>query len=263
MTGHPEGAPCWADAVFPDAGAAKDFYGELLGWTFAEGDPKYGGYAQAYADGAAVAAVMPRMPDAAEQPPAWNLYFATPDADATAARIRAGGGTLVVEPMRVGEFGTMLTARDPSGVHFSAWQPGGHQGFEKRDAPGAFCWAEVNTRDTDSADAFFRSVFPFEAKRIADEHVDYQVWQLDGRPVIGRMRLGPEVPAEVPPYISVYFGVDDCDAAVATVRRLGGALRFGPMGSPFGRFAAVSDQQGAAFAVIDLATTEGEMPRLE
>ncbi|MFD9910177.1 VOC family protein [Streptomyces sp. NPDC059063] len=262
---HAEGEPCWADVMFPDVGAAKDFYGELFGWTFVEGAPEFGGYTQAYvggADGAAVAAVSPQMPDMAGQPPAWNLYFTAPDIEATAARIRTGGGTLLMEPMQVADFGTMVTAQDPSGVYFSAWQAGSHRGFEKRNAPGAFCWAEVNTRDVAKADAFFTSVFPFEAKRMVDEHIDYQVWQVGGAPALGRMKMGPEVPAEVPPHISVYFGVDDCDAAVATVQRLGGRLNFGPMSSPFGRFAAVSDQQGAAFAVIDLSTTEGEMPEL-
>ena len=37
-------------------------------------------------------------------------------------------------------------------------------------------------------------------------------------------------------------------------------MRFGPMDSPFGRFAALSDPQGASFTVIDVTTTKGEMP---
>lgn len=39
-------------------------------------------------------------------------------------------------------------------------------------------------------------------------------------------------------------------------------MHFGPHDSPFGRFAAVSDPQGAAFSVIDLKTTKGEMPKI-
>lgn len=35
------------------------------------------------------------------------------------------------------------------------------------------------------------------------------------------------------------------------------------MDSPFGRFAAVTDPQGAAFAVIDMSTTVGEMPSFD
>jgi hypothetical protein len=33
------------------------------------------------------------------------------------------------------------------------------------------------------------------------------------------------------------------------------------MDTPFGRFAALSDPQGAAFSVIDVTTTAGEMPQ--
>ncbi|MFC7309606.1 VOC family protein [Streptomyces monticola] len=262
MTAYPEGAPCWADAMFPDVGAAKDFYGELLGWTFTEGAPEFGGYTQAYSDGKAVAAVVPRPPDMAGQPPAWNLYLASPDAAATAERIRSAGGTLVMEPMEVGPFGTMAAAQDPGGVYFSVWQPGGHAGFEKTGEPGAFCWAEVTTRDADKADAFFPAVFPYEVKKMADDAIDFHVWELGGEPLLGRLKMGPDFPAEVPPHVNVYFAVEDCDAAVATVQRLGGSLLFGPMTSPFGRFATVTDPQGAALSVIDLSTTEGEMPEM-
>jgi hypothetical protein len=34
------------------------------------------------------------------------------------------------------------------------------------------------------------------------------------------------------------------------------------MDSPFGRFAALSDPQGASFSVIDMKTTQGEMPTM-
>jgi predicted enzyme related to lactoylglutathione lyase len=60
----------------------------------------------------------------------------------------------------------------------------------------------------------------------------------------------------------VYFAVDNCDDSVATATKLGGILRFGPMDSPFGRFAALSDPQGASFSVIDMTATQGEMPSM-
>ena len=81
--------------------------------------------------------------------------------------------------------------------------------------------------------------------------------------VLGRMNMGDEFPPEIPPYIQVYFGVPDCDEAVSKTQKLGGRLHFGPMDSPFGRFAALTDQQGAAFAVIDMSTTSGDMPKIE
>jgi uncharacterized protein len=262
MAAQPEGTPCWTDAMFPDLEAAKTFYSELLGWTYSEGLEEFGYYTQAYSDGKAVAALSPQMPGMESAPAAWNLYFATPDIAATTTKIRDNGGALTMEPMEVGEFGTMVTAQDPSGAYFSAWQAAGHEGFEKTGEPGSFAWAEVTTRDAAKADAFYPAVFPFEVQRMADEHIDFCVWNVNGRPVAGRMKMTDDFPPEVPPYINVYFAVPDCDAAVATVNKRGGQVHFGPMDSPFGRFAAVADQQGAAFSVIDLQRTQGEMPEM-
>ncbi|MEE4541274.1 VOC family protein [Streptomyces sp. V4-01] len=261
MTEFPEGTPCWADAMFSDLEGAKSFYGEVLGWTFGESASEYGDYTQAYSDGKAVAAIVPPMPGAEGQS-AWCLYFASPDAAATTEKVKAAGGQVLMEPMQVGAFGTMALAREPSGAAFGVWQPGGHKGFEKRGEPGAYAWAEVFTRDPGTADAFLSEVFPYQAQKMADEHVDFMVFSLGGKdnPVLGRMRMGEEFPPEVPSYINVYFATDDCDAAVKRAVDHGAILRFGPMTSPFGRFAALTDPQGAHFTVIDMSTTEGGMP---
>jgi len=247
--------------MFPDLDAAKRFYGDVLGWTFGGSVEEYGDYTQAYADGKAVAALMPPMPGQ-EGPAAWCLYLASADAAATAARIHDSGGEPLMDPMRVGEFGTMLLARDPAGVTFGVWQAGSHEGFEAERVPGAYCWAEVFTRDPAASDAFFSAVFPYNMKKMADEHVDFRLYNLGDQTVMGRMRMGDEFPPQVPPYINVYFTVADCDAAVAKATDRGAVLRFGPMSMPFGRFAALTDPQGAAFSVIDVNTTEGEPPKL-
>ncbi|MFJ5721689.1 VOC family protein [Streptomyces sp. NPDC093149] len=259
MAVQPEGTPCWADAMFPDLDGAKRFYSDVLGWTFGESSSEFGDYTQAYADGRAVAAVVPPMPGQ-EGPSAWCLYLASPDAAATAARIRENGGETLMDPMQVGEFGTMLLARDPSGVVFGVWQAGTHEGFEAERVPGAFCWAEVFTREPEKSDAFFSAVFPYSMVKIADEQIDFRMFNLGDRTVMGRMRMGDEFPPEVPPHMNVYFTVADCDAAVAKATERGAILRFGPMTIPFGRFAALTDPQGAAFSVIDVHTTEGEVP---
>lgn len=260
MAAHPEGTPCWADAMFPDVEAAKRFYGELLGWTFDEGSPEFGGYTQAFSGDRAVAAVVPRMPGTGG-PPAWNLYFAASDVAAAAERVRDNGGALLMDPMPVGPFGTMVTAEEPSGVFFSLWQAGSHTGFGTTGEPGAYCWAEVTTRDVEKADHFFSAVFSYEMRQMQHESVDFSLWHLGGEPVAGRLKMTDDFPPEAHPYMNVYFGVDDCDAAIATVTRLGGELRRGPSDSPYGRYASVTDPQGAAFSVIDVTRTVGETPR--
>jgi predicted enzyme related to lactoylglutathione lyase len=260
MAVQPEGTPCWADAMCRDVEGAKSFYGDVLGWTFGEASSEYGNYTQAYADGKAVAAVVPPMPGQEGQSQ-WCLYFASPDAAATAEKIRENGGEVLMEPMQVGDFGTMCLAREPSGAVFGVWQGGTHEGFEATAVPGAYCWAEVFTREPEQADTFFSAVFPYTAKQIDDASVDFRMFNLAENTVLGRMTMTDDFPPEVPSYINVYFTVGDCDEAVAKATKLGAILRFGPMSSPFGRFAALSDPQGANFSVIDITTTEGEMPK--
>ncbi|WP_374986698.1 VOC family protein [Streptomyces fradiae] len=265
-----EGVPVWVDAMFTDLEGAKRFYGDVLGWTYGEEATEYGDYTQAYADGKAVAAIVPPMPGqgggdgggGGAPRSAWCLYLASPDVEATARKVREGGGEVVMGPMAVGEFGKTLVARDPGGVVFGAWQPGTHRGFEARAVPGAYCWAEVTTRDADAADAFFPAVFPYAMKRMPDEHVDFKVFEVAGEPVLGRMRMDEGFPPEVPPYISVYFTVDDVDAAIGRATTHGAKVVFGPVDSPFGRFAALVDPQGAPFSLIDVTRMEGEMPEL-
>ncbi|MER7407599.1 VOC family protein [Streptomyces sp. NPDC000070] len=260
MAVQPEGSPCWADAMFSDLEGAKSFYGDVLGWTFAEASTEFGNYTEAYSNGKAVAAVVPPMPGQEGQSQ-WCLYFAARDAAATAARIRDHGGEVLMEPMRVGDFGTMCLARDPGGVLFGVWQAGTHEGFDTMAEPGAYTWAEVFTREPEKSDAFFPAVFSYKQKEMEHEETDFRIYDLGDRSVLGRMRMTDDFPPEVPPYINVYFAVENCDDAVAKATKLGGVLRFGPMDTPFGRFASLSDPQGADFSVIDITRTEGEMPK--
>ncbi|MFF2627928.1 VOC family protein [Kitasatospora griseola] len=260
MAAQPEGTPVWADAMFTDLEGAKSFYGSVLGWTFGESSTEYGNYTQAYRDGRAVAAIVPPMPGQGPGQSAWVLYLASVDVEATAERIRAAGGTLLLEPMKVGTFGSMALAKDPGGVVFGLWQGGEHTGFALRDAPGSYGWAEVFTRDPAAANTFFPKVFSYGVRKVADTNVDYRVFSIGDTPVLGSMAMTPEVPTQVPSFISVYFVVDGCDAAVARVAEAGGRLVFGPITTPFGRFASFVDPQGAAFSLIDPSAAEGEPP---
>ncbi len=261
MAAFAGGAPCWTDAVLPDLAAGRRFYGELMGWTFADPDQERHGYSMAFHGGKPVAALMDK-PDG-RMPTAWNVYFASTDVAATAGRIRAAGGQVIMGPAEVGPAGAMMMAADPSGGVFGVWQGGEHAGFEEKDGPGSFCWTELTTREPAAVDPFYRAVFGYRAEQIgqAGGDFDYEVWTLGGGPdpvyAGGRMRMAADAPDEVPSHFGLLFGVDDCDAAVAAVRELGGTVERGPHDSPHGRLAAVTDDQGARFTVIDLSRAAG------
>ncbi|SEG33131.1 hypothetical protein SAMN05216223_104391 [Actinacidiphila yanglinensis] len=255
-----EGAPCWADVTLPDLEAGRRFYGELLGWTFEDQGEEFGHYTMARRDGARVAALLPKVnPSMAT---AWGVFLRASDAGRTVAKVRTAGGQVVFGPDPVGDVGVMTAIIDPGGSYVGLWQPGSHPGFDLVNEPGAFAWAENHTRDTEVVDTFYQEVFGYDSQQVGDGvHFDYAVWSVPGaeNPALGRMKHGG-APDDTPTAYQVYFGVEDCDDAAATVRRLGGQVLVEPAASPYGRTAVVTDDQGARFSVIDLRSRTEPTP---
>ncbi|MFC7219150.1 VOC family protein [Streptomyces polyrhachis] len=253
---YPEGAPCWADVALGDPAAGKRFYGELLGWTFGQPAESYGGYTEAYLDGAKVAALAAK-PDG-RMPTAWNIYFATPDLGAAAQRVTAAGGQLIAGPARVGGLGRALTAADPGGSVFGVRQPGGSDadaGFERTGEPGSYCWVENHTREPRAVDAFYEAVFGYAPSESPQAPGHRLLSPRGSEPgahtaVAGREVLGGLFPAEMPPHYLLYFRVFDADETAAVARRLGGRVQLEPREGPYGRWAILTDNQGARFAVL-------------
>ncbi|MGW2326608.1 VOC family protein [Streptomyces sp. NPDC001700] len=257
MVACAEGVPCWADVMLPDLAAGRRFYGELFGWTFTEGAAGYRPYTWARLGGKDVAALVPKSDG--RMPTVWNVYLATGDAAAATARIREAGGRVIVAPRWIDDLGVMATAADPGGAVFGLWQTGSHPGFARRDEPGAYGWTEVHTREPRVVDAFYRTVFAYEATPVPGVGV---LWSPRGEPadpghaVAARVVMGEGHPAELPAHFLTYFVVADCDHVSRTAQRLGGRVLNGPEDTPYGRFAVLADNQGAVFAVIDTSSAD-------
>ena len=123
------GAPCWNDLFSSDTDKAKEFYGELFGWTTMDPGPEYGGYFLFQKDGKVVAGC---MANDGEQgvPDAWTIYLSTDDADRTAEATKANGGQVHMEPMDVTQNGRFTMLGDPGGAAIGAWEPRDVSGFE-------------------------------------------------------------------------------------------------------------------------------------
>ncbi|MEU5093971.1 VOC family protein [Streptomyces sp. NPDC020996] len=230
---YAEGVPCWVDAQLPDVEAGKRFYGELFGWTFEE---SYGASTWALKDGAPVAALAPKTDG--RMPTVWTVYFATPDAEALARRVRDAGGQVVIVPVPVGNLGTTALVTDAEGAVFGLWQPGRHAGFGRRHEPGTFAWVELYARDTERANGFYGGLF------------HDALFGPGARPDFGRAAVSDVFPAEMPPHFLVHFAVEDCAAALEEVHRLGGRVQAPPFSTSYGLVAVVTDNQGASFALL-------------
>jgi len=243
------GTPSWVDLGVADIGAARAFYGALLGWDCQEGPPEAGGYSICMKNGKPAAGLGPKMgpPDA---PSAWVTYLATDDADETAGKVKAAGGQLMAEPFDVMDAGRMAIAIDPGGAVFGIWQSRAHTGVGIANEPGTLSWNENMSRDFEGNKAFYRAVFGYDYGDMSSAGFNYATMRVDGADVGGIGELGPAFPAEIPANWTVYFAVPDTDAAIAKVAELGGSLLRPAWDTPYGRMAVVADNQDAAFAVI-------------
>ncbi|MCG8591337.1 MAG: VOC family protein [Proteobacteria bacterium] len=245
----------WIDLMTPDVDAAAEFYGALFGWEAERTQDDAGGAYAMFRLGDDAVAGMGAMPDdvkAAGVPPHWNSYVTVDDADAAAARAQELGAELqmpVIDIDADGErVGRMSILVDPNGARISIWQPGNHVGSALANVPGTFCWNELCVRDVEGASKFYRELFGWEILA-GDAENGYREIRVGERLNGGILPWTPEI-GDLPPTWSVYFAVEDCDAAVAKVRELGGQLLMGPVDIQPGRFAVVCDNQGAVFNVM-------------
>ena len=242
------GMPVWIDLASSDPAASRAFYARVFGWTLeVNPDPQYGGYALARIDGRDVAGIGGTQ--ALGAPTAWSLYIGTADADGLAEKVAASGGTVVMPPFDIGDQGRMSVFQDPSGAFICAWQAIAMGGFGT-GGPNTFAWAELNARGMDRAAQFYGSVFGWDAAERANPGgPPYTMFRLAGTDVAGGMEMNPMVPAEVPSYWMVYFGVDDVDASFTTAIEAGAREMMPPTPFPGGKFAIIGDPQGAVFGL--------------
>jgi uncharacterized protein len=250
------GVPSWIDLATTDPAAAREFYGQLFGWEFdISPDEHLGHYTTVTKNGKTVAGMVGTP--MTEQPPAWATYFATEDAQKLADRITDNGGAIVMGPDPVGQLGSLLVWQDPTGAFVGAWQAGTHSGAQLVNEPGAFSWNELNTRDLDAAAAFYPAILPVTAHDESEGEFRYQTLQVDGHNIAGMWQMSHDVPSQVHPHWAVYFSVADTDAAVDQATALGASVTVPAKDSPYGRFAGLTDPQGAMFYVVQPAVEQG------
>jgi predicted enzyme related to lactoylglutathione lyase len=66
------------------------------------------------------------------------------------------------------------------------------------------------------------------------------------------VQMNEEWPDDTQPYWMPYFAVEDCDLAVDKAVALGGTVPVPPTDIPPGRFAVVTDPDGAYLSIIRL-----------
>jgi uncharacterized protein len=232
----------WHEHASSDQAYAQEFYNQLLGWEFevfkfADFDyPMITSAGQMHGG-------FPPVPEGT--PPHWIGNVQVESVDDTVEKVKAAGGSVIVEPVEIPEVGRYALIADPQGADLAVFQPGadGQMGV------GVFVWDELVTSDVDAAKAFYGEVFGWTAN---DSDMGggftYTVFKRGEDDAAGAMPLG-EIPA--PPHWLPYLATDDVDATAARAGELGATILREPWDvQDIGRLAIVQDPAGAVFGLF-------------
>lgn len=113
-------------------------------------------------------------------------------------------------------------------------------------AHGIVHW-EIGGRDLDALSAFYRGLFGWE---VAGDDEDYRLVATGEGVAGGLMRCRDDMP----PYVTVYVGVDDLGATLASAEALGGTPLVPPTPIPdVGAFALFQDPEGNTIGLLQPA----------
>ncbi|MFI8961717.1 VOC family protein [Streptomyces sp. NPDC053493] len=125
------GSLSWTELYTTDAGAAKDFYGGVFGWTFSDMElPGGGTYSLVTPAGLPEERMhggLMEMPGEqlglAHGKPYWHPVFAVEDCDATVARVTENGGAVQMGPEDAEGVGRLAVCLDPWRADFVVLTP--------------------------------------------------------------------------------------------------------------------------------------------
>jgi hypothetical protein len=251
---NPHGTPIWYELLTPDHQQAKRFYDAVAGWEIGpkpDGEMDYRMIAAADGQVGGVMELTEAMTTGGARP-GWQFYIGVDDVDATADRITAAGGAVLMPPFDLPGVGRVAFVADPGGAPFYIMR--GASDAESTvfapTRPGHFAWNELWTGDAAQALAFYAEVFGWDNRETMPIGPTGGYHFID----LGGVRLGAVGQAQTPdklPRWTFYVQVPDLAAAIEQVSVGGGSVNDGPHDVPGGsRVIIGTDAHGATFALV-------------
>ena len=246
---YPPGTFCWIELLTSDPAGARDFYGDLFGWTFEPGQDVAG----------AGPSVIARLGGhdicgfvQAAGSPCWRSWISVDDLDATMVRAASVGSEAIAEPVDVPDKGRSALLRDPIGATFGLWEPKGWIGAQVVNEVGSWSWNELVTKEHERAVDFYGALLGWKSEQ-TPAPIMRSILTLD-RLLVGGLHAPDQGEGDEPGW-GVAFRVEDVDAGAAHAKRLGGQLYLPPMDIPVGRLSVVGDAQGTALTLSSFAAS--------
>ncbi len=244
---------CWFNILSPRPDAAREYFADVLGWTYAE-IPGAGGHV-VMAGGTDIGAIfgVARAGGGADHAPIVGVMLLVPDADAAAARVTALGGRAAA-PFDIGPRLRMAVCHDPGGAEFDVMEPRASAGTTAGPAqPGAPGWHECFAPDVERVSAFYAALFGWAPRTVPSGIGPYMVFHRGDVAVAGLASLAATPPG-TPANWQTYFNVADVDRALSRTLAAGGQVTVAAREMPGGgRIGGLVSPQGVAFRVVQPA----------
>jgi len=236
-SGPPPAQLTYAAVLTRDIGRAARFYARVLGWTTVPGPAR---------DGRPTRQVrgLPLGLRGTDRAPTLAPYYAVPDIEATAALVRAAGGTAARPVDR--SYGRTADCVDDQGLPFTLVAPT-RPAPARSGGPGALDYVLLRVPDATRARAFYGTVLGWRFR----PGVGPGYWHPE--PAGGLATPGFGLEGGHPDAVAVpWFRVADLTAALPAVRAAGGR-DIGPVHDRWtGPRVECADDQGARFGLAQL-----------
>jgi predicted enzyme related to lactoylglutathione lyase len=248
---HAHGTFCFAELESPDAASARQFYGDLFGWTVEEVPGPTHPYWLFHIEGRVVAGVR-SITNGRQR---WIPYVAVDDLGDTIARAERLGARPGQEPFDVSGTARLATIVDPHGRVVGLWHANGRSGAERQSLPGSMWWVEMLAHDVTGATHFYSTLFGWKASERRLPHLThgYTVYSIGNESVGGAIRIERNW-GRVPERWQVLFEVTDLKRTIDQTEGLGGCEDLPVLHIPnVGRCASLRDDRQGVFIVMQPA----------
>ncbi|MCD6272442.1 MAG: VOC family protein [Deltaproteobacteria bacterium] len=236
-----QGQFVWHDLLTSDVATAKNFYGELFGWSF----KKQGRYTVVLNKGQPIGGMIEVQPkDGKKHAARWLASLSVPDVDKAAALVQKAGGTVHEGPVDMKNRGRSALVSDPQGaqlllLHSSVGDP------EDKEPPmGSWLWIELWSNDPEKAIAFYKELVGYSPVDLKEDY--WLLWKDKWRGGV-RLLLNEDLGIRWTPSVRV----PDTVSISERVEKLGGQVLVQPrdvsIGS--GSVALIEDPAGALLIV--------------
>ncbi|HGY54600.1 MAG TPA: VOC family protein [Caldithrix abyssi] len=243
----------WRDLLTYDVSAVKKFYGELFGWTFADGSAASSDYTTILKDGTPIGGIV-FVEDIREKgySAQWMSYLSVPDVDKSVALFKKEGGKVTREPKNINGRGRMAIVQDPQGALIALLHSAVGDPLDEEPQVYEWLWEENLTTDVEAAVSFYQALVGYDSEELKDIQISGTTWHYYVMNKDGYARAGiTQLPWKgVRPNWLPYIKVDAPQPLMSKVEKLGGKVYLPPNKDiRQGSVAFIADPTGAVLAL--------------